>query len=87
MELTIKDMLKVEIGGDCQTTEGTESSHMHTREDLNYERGKIREMRGKIDLPLFLISLSFSSFSFPILPLSLLLLDSLNVEGMGVVNY
>lgn len=32
-------MLKVEIGGDCQTTEGTESSHMHTRDDLNYERG------------------------------------------------
>eukprot|EP00026_Physarum_polycephalum_P003123 Phypoly_transcript_03132.p1 GENE.Phypoly_transcript_03132~~Phypoly_transcript_03132.p1 ORF type:complete len:773 (+),score=122.26 Phypoly_transcript_03132:204-2522(+) len=32
-------MLKVEMGGDCQTTEGTESSHMHTRDDLNYERG------------------------------------------------
>jgi len=32
-------ILKVEIGGDCQTTEGTESSHMHTRDDLNYQRG------------------------------------------------
>jgi galactosylceramidase len=30
---------KVEIGGDCQTTEGTESSHMHSRNDLNFNRG------------------------------------------------
>jgi len=32
-------MIKVEIGGDTQSTEGTESSHMHTRDDLNCTRG------------------------------------------------
>ena len=32
-------ILKVEIGGDTQSTDGTESSHMHTRNDLNYTRG------------------------------------------------
>lgn len=32
-------MLKVEIGGDTQSTDGTEPSHQHTREDLNCERG------------------------------------------------
>eukprot|EP00026_Physarum_polycephalum_P004247 Phypoly_transcript_04264.p1 GENE.Phypoly_transcript_04264~~Phypoly_transcript_04264.p1 ORF type:complete len:644 (+),score=82.58 Phypoly_transcript_04264:225-2156(+) len=32
-------ILKVEIGGDVQSTDGTEASHMHTRDDLNYERG------------------------------------------------
>ena len=32
-------ILKVEIGGDAQSTEGTEASHMHTREDENYQRG------------------------------------------------
>lgn len=32
-------MLKVEIGGDGQSTDGTEPSHMHTRHDLNYQRG------------------------------------------------
>jgi galactosylceramidase len=31
--------LKVEIGGDAQSTDGTESSHMHSAADLNYERG------------------------------------------------
>lgn len=69
MELTIKDMLKVEIGGDCQTTEGTESSHMHTREDLNYERGKIREMREeRLIYPSSFSSLSPSpSLPFPFL--------------------
>ena len=30
---------KVEIGGDTQSTDGTEASHMHTREDLNCTRG------------------------------------------------
>eukprot|EP00047_Mylnosiga_fluctuans_P024630 m.165727 g.165727 ORF g.165727 m.165727 type:complete len:861 (+) comp9895_c0_seq4:1721-4303(+) len=30
---------KVEIGGDVQSTDGTEASHKHTRFDLNYERG------------------------------------------------
>ena len=30
---------KVEIGGDTQSTDGTEPSHMHTREDLNCTRG------------------------------------------------
>ena len=36
----------MEIGGDCQTTEGTESSHMHTRDDLNYQRGtRVEELR------------------------------------------
>ena len=32
-------ILKVEIGGDAQSTEATEASHMHTRDDLNFERG------------------------------------------------
>jgi galactosylceramidase len=32
-------MLKVEIGGDSQSTDGTESSHMHSKDDLNYNRG------------------------------------------------
>jgi hypothetical protein len=32
-------MLKVEIGGDCQSTDGTEPSHMHTRDDLSCTRG------------------------------------------------
>lgn len=32
-------ILKVEIGGDGQSTEATEASHMHTRHDENYERG------------------------------------------------
>jgi galactosylceramidase len=32
-------ILKVEIGGDGQATEGSESSHMHTPTDESYERG------------------------------------------------
>lgn len=32
-------VLKVEIGGDCQSTDGTEPSHQHTRGDLNCSRG------------------------------------------------
>jgi galactosylceramidase len=32
-------MLKVEIGGDSQSTDGTESSHMHSPDDLDYTRG------------------------------------------------
>ena len=32
-------IFKVEIGGDAQSTEATEASHMHTRDDENYERG------------------------------------------------
>lgn len=32
-------ILKVEIGGDAQSTDGAESSHMHTPWDENYERG------------------------------------------------
>ncbi|CAH1784603.1 unnamed protein product [Owenia fusiformis] len=32
-------ILKVEIGGDSQSTDGSESSHMHTEEDENYQRG------------------------------------------------
>ena len=32
-------MLKVEIGGDVQSTEGTEASHMHTRFEEDYSRG------------------------------------------------
>lgn len=31
--------LKLEIGGDGQSTDGTEPSHMHTRDDLSCERG------------------------------------------------
>ncbi len=32
-------MIKVEIGGDTQSTEGTEASHEHFRGDLNCSRG------------------------------------------------
>ncbi|CUI14711.1 glycoside hydrolase, putative [Bodo saltans] len=32
-------ILKVEIGGDAQSTDGAEPSHMHTPWDENYERG------------------------------------------------
>jgi galactosylceramidase len=32
-------ILKVEIGGDVQSTDGTESSHMHSANDENYQRG------------------------------------------------
>ncbi|XP_022080635.1 galactocerebrosidase-like isoform X1 [Acanthaster planci] len=32
-------ILKVEIGGDSQSTDGTESSHMHSPNDENYQRG------------------------------------------------
>ncbi|ELU09745.1 hypothetical protein CAPTEDRAFT_206938 [Capitella teleta] len=32
-------ILKVEIGGDAQSSEGTESSHMHEEWDENYNRG------------------------------------------------
>ena len=32
-------VLKVEIGGDGQSTEGTEPSHMHNASDLNLRRG------------------------------------------------
>jgi galactosylceramidase len=32
-------ILKVEIGGDVQSTDGTEPSHMHSVDDENYERG------------------------------------------------
>ncbi|MGC8639117.1 MAG: hypothetical protein ACP5XB_04480 [Isosphaeraceae bacterium] len=31
--------LKVEIGGDVNSTDGVEPSHMHTRNDENYHRG------------------------------------------------
>ncbi|XP_048342741.1 galactocerebrosidase-like [Sphaerodactylus townsendi] len=33
-------ILKVEIGGDAQSTDGTEPSHMHYENDENYFRGK-----------------------------------------------
>jgi len=32
-------ILKVEIGGDSQSTDGTESSHMHSPDDLDLKRG------------------------------------------------
>lgn len=32
-------ILKVEIGGDSQSTEAVEHSHMHTEDDLNMKRG------------------------------------------------
>ena len=32
-------ILKVEIGGDTQSTEGTEHSHMHSETEENYTRG------------------------------------------------
>lgn len=33
------DIIKVEIGGDVQSTSGTEASHMHSRDDLGCARG------------------------------------------------
>ena len=33
------DIIKVEIGGDTWSTDGSEPSHKHTRDDLNFERG------------------------------------------------
>jgi len=36
---TSHQICKVEIGGDGQSSLGTEPSHMHTATDLNYERG------------------------------------------------
>ena len=32
-------VIKVEIGGDSQSTDGTESSHMHSPDDLDLHRG------------------------------------------------
>ena len=32
-------ILKIEVGGDCQSSWGTEPSHMHSRADLNMDRG------------------------------------------------
>uniref|UniRef100_A0A671QGV4 Galactocerebrosidase n=1 Tax=Sinocyclocheilus anshuiensis TaxID=1608454 RepID=A0A671QGV4_9TELE len=32
-------ILKVEIGGDAQTTDGTEPSHMHSKDEANFFRG------------------------------------------------
>lgn len=32
-------ILKVEIGGDSQSTDGTETSHMHSKDDLDLKRG------------------------------------------------
>lgn len=32
-------ILKVEIGGDSQSTDGSEPSHMHSADDLDYKRG------------------------------------------------
>ncbi len=37
--LTHALLMKVEIGGDTQSTDGTEPSHMHSRDDLDCERG------------------------------------------------
>jgi galactosylceramidase len=34
-------ILKVEIGGDSQSSDGSESSHMHTPFDENYNRGTL----------------------------------------------
>jgi hypothetical protein len=31
--------LKVEVGGDTNSTDGSEPSHMQTRADENYDRG------------------------------------------------
>jgi galactosylceramidase len=39
-------ILKVEIGGDSQSTDGTESSHMHDADDLDYNRGCDAKFRG-----------------------------------------
>ncbi len=33
------DILKVEIGGDAQSTDGAESSHQHGPWDMNFQRG------------------------------------------------
>ena len=33
------DILKVEMGGDTDSTEGAEPSHMHSKGDADYNRG------------------------------------------------
>ena len=42
-------LLKVEIGGDSQSTDGTESSHMHSQDDLDYYHGATMQRRGLRD--------------------------------------
>ena len=39
---------KVEIGGDTQSTDGTEPSHMHSKDDLNCDRGATHTTCGSV---------------------------------------
>ena len=38
-DVATHNAIQVEIGGDGQSTDGTEASHMHYRDDLNCDRG------------------------------------------------
>ncbi|CAF0942938.1 unnamed protein product [Adineta ricciae] len=60
-------ILKVEIGGDVQSTDGTEPSHMHTADDENYERGyewmtMVEAKRRNPNIILYALSWGFPSW-------------------------
>ena len=44
-------ILKVEIGGDTNSTDGAEPSHMHTPTDLNCDRGYLRRPTARTGAP------------------------------------
>lgn len=48
------DMIKVEIGGDGQSTDGTEASHMHSRDDLSCKQSALPPPSPPTSLFLFL---------------------------------
>src|SRR5271156_2564505 len=57
-------ILKVEIGGDGQSTEGTEPSHMHESDEANYHRGyewnlMVEAKRRNPNIQLFALSWAF----------------------------
>lgn len=57
-------ILKVEIGGDVQSTDGTKPSHMHTATDENYQRGyawstMVEAKRRNSDIVLYGLSWAF----------------------------
>ena len=60
-------ILKVEIGGDAQSTEGTEASHMHVAGEESYERGYewwlMKEAKARNpDIKLYGLSWGFPAF-------------------------
>lgn len=60
-------MLKVEIGGDADATEGSEPSHMHIEDEENYERGyewklMVEAKKRNPDIKLYGLPWSFPGF-------------------------